>query len=373
MTNPATSFDICIHGAGFVGRTLALRLAQSDFAVALVDTSAPHPATDIRAFSLNPTAKALLARVNAWPADSDATPVVAMRVFGDAGGKASFDDNNPLNWIVDVPALAALLKERTSAEPRITCLASDDALKATLHVVCEGKHSQLLAQLDAGAHTIHYEQHAIAARLVCEHAHHNTAYQWFNERGEVLALLPMQGNAVALVWSLKSERAKKMQAASETDFTTALEASCSKALGAMTLFGPRALWPLQLTRMDTWAGQSPTLGTWVLAGDAAHAMHPLAGQGLNVGLGDAALLAETLQKFLDLSPIFKPSPSALMRALGGYVRERQAAAASMSYATDGLHLLFAHGNPLIQQGRNWGMKLLDRATVVKKLFIRQAQ
>ncbi len=387
MTTSTTSFDICIHGAGFVGRTLALLLARAGLTVALVDAYAPHDAVDIRAFSLNHSSKALLDGVQAWPSDAHVTPVLSMAVFGDAGGVAHFGQSEhvetqktqgePLNWIVDVPALSTALQEQTAREPCITCLTSDDGLQAKLHVVCEGKPSVMLGQLGVAAKTIRYPQHAIAARLTCEHPHQHAARQWFNERGEVLALLPLGGaeaNAreVALVWSLTSEHAQAMQNAAPADFTTALTAAAGHTLGTMTLASSRALWPLQLTQIPTWIGERDGK-VWVLAGDAAHAMHPLAGQGLNVGLGDAALLADTLQNFLVKSPLFNPSPTTIKRALGKYARARQAAAAEMSGVTDGLHLLFAHKHPLVQQARNWGMKLFDRADGLKRQVIKKAQ
>ncbi len=384
------SFDIAIHGAGFVGRTLALLLARSGFKVALIDSSAPSNVIDIRAFSLNQTSKTLLERVHAWPEGAHVTPVLSMAVFGDAGGHAEFEHvdshkashpneaiDSPLNWIVDVPALSAALQQQVAGEPRITHFANDDGLEAKLHVVCEGKHSAMLGQLGIASETIRYPQHAIAARLTCEHPHQHAARQWFNERGEVLALLPLGGadagaREVALVWSLNTDHAKAMQSASEVDFTSALTAAAGHALGAMTLCSERALWPLQLTRIDNWVGTQCDK-IWVLAGDAAHAMHPLAGQGLNVGLGDAALLAETLQSFLAKSPLFNPSNTALTRALNRYARTRQAAAAEMSGVTDGLHLLFAHKHPLVQQARNWGMKLFNRADSLKRQIIKRAQ
>lgn len=387
MTDLPVAFDIAIHGAGFVGRTLALLLARAGFSVGLIDSQAPSETVDIRAFSLNPTSKSLLERLSAWPAEPHITPVVSMAVCGDAGGATHFEQSEevnvqgqsiePLNWIVDVPALSAILQGLTAAEPRITSLVGGNALQAKLHVLCEGKHSELLELLNLPSETIRYSQHAIAARLSCELPHLHTAKQWFNAQGEVLALLPLGGtdkdaNKVALVWSLTSEQAKTLQMAASTDFTTALESAAGHSLGSMTLCSERAIWPLQLTSVSHWVTKKDS-ETWVLAGDAAHALHPLAGQGLNLGLGDAALLANTLQKLLIDSPLFNPSSTTLTRALNQYARARQAAAAEMSRVTDGLHLLFAHKHPLVQQARNWGMTLFNLASKLKQQVIKRAQ
>jgi len=380
MTISASTFDICIHGAGFVGRTLALLLAKQGLRVALLSTKLPQTeSTDIRAFALSGASKDLFNSVQAWPADGAVTPVLSMQVFGDAGGHVQLDTPEhaqALNWIVDVPALELILKEQVAREPHVTCLAEDADCEATLHVVCEGRSSRMTAELGLQFETIRYPQHAVAARLVCELPHDNAARQWFTERGEVLALLPMQGSAgheVALVWSLESNRAKEMLAASDADFTAALEASCNKALGTMQLSSNRALWPLQLARTDQWTGQSSTLGTWVMAGDAAHTVHPLAGQGLNLGLGDAAHLARTLKDLQDGSPLFRPTQTKLARSLQSYARARQAAAAPIAGMTDGLHLLFARDSVLLARARNLGMSWLNRANSVKNFLIKQAQ
>lgn len=377
MTTPLLSFDICIHGAGFVGQTLSLLLAKSGFRVALMSYEAPQTElTDIRAFALSAASRDLLTSIHAWPADHFVTPVLSMQVFGDAGGHMQLDTPDhaeALNWIVDVPALALLLKEQVAREPRVVCLSEGATCETKLHVVCEGRASRITADLGLRFETIRYPQHAIAARLMCELPHDNAARQWFTERGEVLALLPMQGKEVALVWSLQSQSAKELLALSDADFCTALEASAHRALGAMQLSSARALWPLQLARAQQWTGQSSTFGTWVIAGDAAHTVHPLAGQGLNLGLGDAAHLSQVLRQVQGDSPLFRPTQTKLNRVLQSYARARQAAAAPIAGVTDGLHLLFARDSVLIARVRNLGMTWLNRANRIKNLIIKRAQ
>jgi len=362
-----SSFDICIHGAGFVGQTLALLLARAGLNVALLSAQSAHPEyTDIRAFALGEKSKSLLEGLSAWPAGTDTTLVTAMQIHGDANGTVSLRTpigTEALTWIVDVPALAAILNEQVSREPRITRLAEQTHLQARLHVVCEGRHSDFREKLGVQVKATTYPQNAIAARLKCEHAHGGIARQWFNDKSEVLALLPIGGadsNQIALVWSLETAHAKQMQNASNQAFENALQASCGSDLGAMTLSSERALWPLMLSTVKPWTGQNQ-LGVWVLAGDAAHAVHPMAGQGLNLGLGDAALLAQTLQNTLTSTT----QNDKLLRALRGYARERQAAASGVAHITDGLHLLFANPRTAVQRLRNWGMGFLNQSATLK--------
>ncbi len=387
MTSFASSFDVCIHGAGFVGRTLALLLAGQGMRVALLaDAVTDAAAKDIRAFSLNSASKNLLTRIQAWPARAAVTPVSCMKVFGDAGGELVFNsklDGNSaqaLNWIVDVPVLEGALKEQVAGEPRIQSFASNAKLQAKLHVLCDARALQapsgVSAQLGISHETIRYPQHALAARLVCEEGHDSAARQWFSAAGDVLALLPMNehaGHQVALVWSLESEHAKTMLACPDLEFLTSLEAACGKSLGRVRLVSERTLWPLKLTKVRPWTGAHASLGAWVLAGDAAHTMHPLAGQGLNVGLGDAALLAQMLESIRGAAPFFAPSHTALMRALRGYARKRQAAFAPIAGVTDGLHWLFSHPYQVVVCVRNFGLSWLNRTRGIKQILTHQAQ
>jgi 2-polyprenyl-6-methoxyphenol hydroxylase-like FAD-dependent oxidoreductase len=371
-------FDIAIYGNGFVGSALALALAKHGFSIGLVGHSdiAKKP-KDIRAFALGRAAKSLLSSVNAWPDSAHATPVLGMAVYGDKGGAVEFgsplhsnrtEDAEPLNWIVDVPALTQRLGEQVAGEPRIVCHTRQDTPQAKLHVACEGRHSKLPYQIGIEADTILYPQHAIAARLSCELPHQHIARQWFDENGQVLALLPLQGQEVALVWSLTSSNAKSWLNAKPELFTAALEAACACALGRMTLTSALALWPLTLSKTNTW-----TRDNWVLAGDAAHTVHPMAGQGLNLGLGDASALTEALYALKTSSPRFTPTPTELGRTLRRYARARQAAAGRIQWASDSLHLLFKRPGAAIQLLRNGGMNAFNQLGSMKQLTIEQAQ
>lgn len=366
----AQSFDICIRGAGIVGRALALLLARDRLRVALVaDPAAAQSSQDVRAYALNAASRTLLESLRSWPDPQHATAVTRMQVWGDKGGEVHFSAEQhatpALAWIVDVPALEARLGEAVRYQPMIEVVSSP--VEARLTVVCEGKASATRAQLGVGFDSVAYQQHAIATRLVCEKPHAGAARQWFDQ-GEVLAFLPLQGdagNSVAVVWSVQEQRAKELQALPPEAFAQALEAASHGALGALTLDGPRSAWPLHKAQAERWVGKNAQ-GAWLLAGDAAHTVHPLAGQGLNLGLGDAAELARILHgrdywRSVDDSKLLRQ-----------YERTRKTALLAVGGATDGLQRLFARDDATTQGLRNWGMKGFERSGWVKSWVARQA-
>ncbi len=366
----ATTFDICIRGAGIVGRTLALLLAREHLRVALVaPPGVAPPATsghsDVRAYAMNAASRALLESLRVWPDETSATPVLRMEVSGDDGGLVNFDAGvqatPALTWIVDVPALEARLSEAVRYQPQIEVL--QGPAPAALTVVCEGKTSRTRAEYGVEFNVKPYGQHAIATRLTCEKPHGQVAWQWFSG-GDILAFLPLGGrlgNSVAVVWSVHQERAPALLATSPEEFTSMLETTSHHTLGKLTLQGERASWPLQLARADRWVGPG-----WALAGDAAHTVHPLSGQGLNLGLGDVAELARVLKSREDWRP---PGDLKLLRR---YERARKADVLSTSLATDSLQQLFSLGGSPAQALRNWGMSGFDRSGPLKDWVARRA-
>ena len=367
----APALDVCIRGSGIVGRTLALLLARERLRVGLVEQP-PAPASghsDVRAYALNPASRALLEMLRAWPDAAHATPVAAMQVRGDEGGAVSFNAAEQgvpaLAWIVDVPALQHRLGEALRYQPLVEHLQAPKP--ASLTVVCEGRASATRAEFGVQFEVTAYPQRAIAARLSCEQAHGLIARQWF-ANGEIMALLPMggseigaAGNLVALVWSVREERADALLALEPAAFALEVESACGRALGAMSLSTERAAWPLQLARASRWCGPG-----WALAGDAAHNLHPLAGQGLNLGLADAKALADVLREREYWRAVDDP------KLLRRYERSRKADVLAMGATTDGLQQLFAQPGgpwPLV---RNWGMRGFERSGPVKHWVARQA-
>ncbi len=370
------SFDVCIRGDGVVGRTLALLLARERLRVALVThpgraalpAAAADAGGDVRAYALNRASRTLLETLRAWPEPAFATPVLEMQVWGDDGGKLDFSAHSvardALAWIVDVPALEQQLIEAVRYQPHIEIVAAPvDPAKVALSVICEGGSSRSRDAIQTQWTIKPYPQRAIAARLTSDKPHRGVARQWFSG-GEVLALLPLSspdGNFMALVWSVSVERASALEKLSPAEFCMALQAVCGDEAGSLSLSSERASWPLALSGADHWVGPG-----WALAGDAAHTVHPLAGQGLNLGLADAACLAEVIAKreyWRELGD---------EKLLRRYERARKADVAAISAVTDGLHGLFAQTDGRWQALRNWGMKGFARSGALKSWVAERA-
>jgi ubiquinone biosynthesis UbiH/UbiF/VisC/COQ6 family hydroxylase len=388
----STHYDICIQGSGIVARTLALLLAKERFRVALVGSAKPESAGDVRAYALNAASKNLLESLRVWPDAAHATPVLGMRVHGDTTGRVNFNaaehGSEALAWIVDVPALEAQLLQAVKYQPLITTV--EQVASAHLHdgqkdirrdltVICEGKNSVTRDELGVEFDVTPYHQHAIAARLTGTLPHGNLAMQWFlngDKGNEIVAFLPLSepnqthpGNSVALVWSVAEERAKELMALNAEEFAAEVAAHSEHALGNMTLYSERAVWPLQLARANKWVGKHPELGSWALAGDAAHTVHPLSGQGLNLGLADVAELASVLAAVKGKEYWRSVGDLKLLRR---YERARKLDALALGTVTDGLQQLFARSESPLQALRNWGMQGFERSGGLKQWVTKRA-
>ncbi len=268
------------------------------------------------------------------------------------------------------------MAQATQFQPQIQQF--DTPQSAALTVVCEGRASQSRDEFGVEFDVLPYSQRAIAARLDCELPHHQAACQWFAHES-ILGVLPLGlgdaaaddtgkpllGNSVAIVWSVEEARALTLMDLSEADFAKAVQDACNDRFGRMALSTWRALWPLHLARTQTWVG-SNAQGAWALAGDAAHTVHPLSGQGLNLGLADVAELAALLAGRDYWRSV------ADEKLLRRYERSRKVDAALLSGTTDGLQRLFARTGSTWASLRNIGMNGFERSGPLKNWVTRQA-
>jgi len=363
-------FDVQVLGTGIVGQTLALALARQGLRVALQPPAAARsPSTDVRAYALNATSVDLLRRLKVWdalPAHA-ATPVLDMRVQGDANAAAiefsAWQQRvSALAWITDAAVLENELAAAARFAPHITLAdASDDA---ALVALCEGKASTSRAALGVRFERHEYGHRAIAARLSCARAHQGVAWQWFRSP-DVLALLPFDSpqpdRSYALVWSLPDERADALLALDDAAFEHALNEAVGPAPGQLTLASPRAAWPLAQATASAWCGPG-----WVLLGDAAHVVHPLAGQGLNLGLADVATLARVIESRESWRSL---GDEKLLRR---YARERAVPTWAMGQVTDGLLRLFSQQAPAVRELRNRGLTLVNQLSPLKRWLTARA-
>ncbi len=362
-------FDVCVRGAGIVGQSLALSLARHGLQVALVQAAGRAPQQDVRAYALNAASVELLRGLKVWdalPAHA-ATAVHDMHIEGDAApGVLEFSSWQQrvaeLAWITDAPVLEDALASAVRFAPHVTVV--QQPVEATLDALCEGRDSSAREALGVRFERDLYGHHAIAARLVASEPHRHTARQWFRSP-DVLALLPFDapepGRSYALVWSLPDERAQEMMALDAVAFDAALNEATQSQVGTLALASERASWPLMLARAEAWSGPG-----WVLLGDAAHVVHPLSGQGLNLGLADVAALCRVIAA---REPWRALGDARLLRR---YERERLGPVRAMGQLTDGLLQLFSHDHAALRELRNRGMGLVNHITPLKRWLTSRA-
>ena len=365
-------FDVLVRGSGIVGKCLALALSRLGLQVALrEDAARADAAPDVRAYAMNAASVRLLQGLKVWdalPAHA-ATAVHDMHVEGDAAG-AAIDFSawsqrvRELAWIVDAAVLERALAAAVKFAPHITVTRVD--VEAGLTALCEGKAGTAREALGVRFERTDHGHRAIAARLTVGpgQGHGHTARQWFRSP-DVLALLPFDapqpGASYALVWSMPAEKADALLALDGAGFELALMDATQAAAGELRLASERAAWPLMRAEASAWCGPG-----WVLLGDAAHVVHPLAGQGLNLGLADVAALAKVLAE------------REAWRALGDekllrrYSRERLMPTWAMGQVTDGLLNLFAAEQPLLRELRNRGLTLVNHLPPLKRWLTARA-
>ena len=392
----ALSFDIAVVGTGLPGLAAALGFAQQGLSVALIGPRpAPHAATraepfDPRIYAVAPASVALLDGLGVW-ASVDQQRVCAvehMRVFGDDGLQLTFDAYSAtverLATIVEESELLRVLDAGCGFQPAITRIQSSfislaarpdtltinledgGSLTAGLLVGADGANSAVRAAAGINATVKSYDQTAVVTNFACARPHLNTAWQWFTDEG-VVALLPLPGAHVSLVWSAPEALAVELAALSADRLASRATERClsapgeSSAVGALTAVGAAHTFPLRQIAVSRLIGSR-----LALVGDAAHVVHPLAGQGLNLGLQDTALLLEVVRA---REAFRAPGDEAVLRR---YERGRAEALGLMRFTTDALAQLFAFDDPLVRRLRNAGLAAVNRLSPLKNALIRRA-
>jgi len=386
--------DICVIGGGAVGKASALALAQAGHEVVLLSpdaTMATNPEHwDQRVYALNHGAVALLTSLRVWDAmdPSRIAPVDAMAIYGDdanVGGRLGFDAYGArvgaLAWIIEDGNLNQALDAALRFAPGVKRIASTatqllidadranvtlgngDTLSCSLVVGADGANSWVRGQADINIDYRSYHQNAIVANFECEQPHHGTASQWFLGGDGIVALLPLPGNRVSLVWSAPEHLANQLLNDDPETLCQRLNDLPDMPLGRLTMLPPASprAFPLRLVR-----AQSPVAHRIALVGDAAHVVHPLAGQGMNLGFGDIDALTAALARRDHASDCGDA------RTLARYARLRKEEVLLMQLATDGLHRLFSTDLTPVRHLRNVGMGLVDKIPFLKRRLMSHA-
>ena len=380
--------QIVVCGAGIVGLSTTLALARRGQRVAVLAPRASVPAAEAdhyhpRVYAISPASQRFLAGLGVWDAMPAArlTPVQAMEIHGDADGEVHLNAWQAalpqLAWIVESGEIERVLIQAVRLfgipwiEDRCAGYANGEIqtengarIRAELFVGADGAASPLREAAGLKHEAVPYKDTGLVVHLDAERPHQGTAVQWFRDDG-VLALLPLpdtsDGAQVSMVWSMREEAAARLLALPQGEQAAALEGLLAHAaegrLGKLTVRSKLHGFPLTLERAQMVA---PGIA---LAGDAAHRLHPLAGQGLNLGLGDVEALVEAVA---GREPYRQAGD---LRVLHRYQRARAEPVLAMRLATDGLHKLFAARATPLAWLRNAGMRWVEHAPMIKRHLI----
>lgn len=380
-------YDVVIVGGGLVGLAMAGALQHSALKIALVDTREPDltatKAWDTRVYAISPGSQTFLAGLGGWQNLDVARvqPITRMEIAGDAGGMMTFDafdaGVSELATIVEESALRRALRSALNRGASVDCyipftptaleitpdlvrlqLDRGKCLSARLIIAADGTDSWVRRAANIDSTQYRYAADGLVANFRTERAHHGVARQWFHG-DSVLAWLPLPENHISIVWA--TPRAAQLAGLEPHALARAVLTHGTETLGELQLVNKPALFPLSLTRVAM-----PIRDRVALIGDAAHSVHPLAGQGINLGFMDAAALAAQLTQSTARADCGHAS---LLRA---YVRTRKPDVMAMQLATHGLQKLFAEPNPLLRVLRNRGFDISNRQAWLKQLFIRHA-
>ncbi|MFV0244377.1 MAG: UbiH/UbiF/VisC/COQ6 family ubiquinone biosynthesis hydroxylase, partial [Qingshengfaniella sp.] len=388
-------YDTIVIGASLNGASLALALTGAGFSVALVDPMTPetqeNPRFDGRSYALAPASVRMLDVLGLWQGLAEnAQPMLKIEASDGRPGEGtapqvlSFDhaelEEGPLGQMIEDRHLRQALQARLKTTPDLTYLPGrrvvaqrtdgpaaeadlDDGtcLKAAVIVGADGKTGPTASRAGIRRTVTSYRQSALVCAIRHALPHHGTAHQLFMPAGP-LAILPLQGNRSSIVWSETTRQAKEITKLDDESFLQILRPRFGDFLGEITLEGDRYSYPL--TRSLATSFTAPRLA---LVGDAARAVHPLAGQGLNAGLRDVAALAEVLTEARR-----RGEDIGRTDVLTRYARWRRFDSTTLAMATTGFNILFSNDNPALRLGRDLGMGLVNALPGVKRTIMREA-
>jgi ubiquinone biosynthesis UbiH/UbiF/VisC/COQ6 family hydroxylase len=388
--------NICVVGNGAIGKAAALGFAQAGMSVSLLvppanvsQAAAPLEAWDVRVYALNHVARELLSSLKVWSAmDAERiAPVDAMLVNGDGerAGKLGFDAygarTDALAWIVEDRNLNAALDAALRFAPNMRIVSgranelkidsdrasirldNGEVLEASLVVGADGAQSWVRGQCDIEVSYRSYGQRAVVTNLECENPHHGAACQWFTSAEGIVALLPLPGQRVSLVWSAPEALAPTLLHESALHLAERVTVLSGHRFGKLLPLHPELVRAFPLTLLRPHSIVAPRVA---LVGDAAHVVHPLAGHGMNLGFADVAVLVKTVaerEPHRDFGD---------ERVLGRYARARKEDILLMQIATDGLERLFSTDFEPLRIVRNMGLNFVNKLPVIKRALISHA-
>lgn len=380
-------FDVLVVGGGIVGLTAAIAMAQRKHSVAIIDAGSLNvdvTATDIRVYAINKASQSLLQQLGVWQYldSSRVSPYHQMHVWDSSNGAyIDFDSRlvaeQNLGAILEESVIKQALLQKVSSESNISLFphsvidevvdvehgikisCQNSSWEGQLLMVADGANSPTRKKLNIELTSWSYNQNALVATVKTEKPHLSTAYQVFNSDGP-LAFLPLiDPHQCSIVWSTNPARAQKLMALGDEEFNSELALAFANHLGKVELLGARHQFPLQMRHVKQYAGTR-----WMLLGDAAHTIHPLAGLGLNVGLADVA-------SWINVSERYKGA-FGINRALGAYQRERKHAVWQIILIMEGFKRLFTNSSIPVSAVRGLGLRLCNEMSPIKRLFIDHA-
>ena len=396
MSKPNAYADVLIAGGGLNGPALALALAQAGLTVTVIDQR-PAPARaetgfDGRAYALSIASKNLLGAIGIWQHIADKVqPILKIRASDGRAGEGpapfflTFDsdeiEEGPMGFMLEDRHLYAAFLEAMRASPRITLLsgetviaqspsaegvsvtlASGGVLSGKVLAGCDGRASGVAARAGIRRQGHKYGQTALVTAVHHQRHHEGIAHQFFMPGGP-LAILPLAGGYhSSIVWSEEAGLAEQIQALSDEDYLTALRPRFGDFLGEISLAGARFTYPLSLSLAESFIAERIAL-----VGDAAHGVHPVAGQGLNLGLRDVAALAEVL-----VTAHRRGDDIGSLVTLEQYQIWRRFDSTLLALGMDAVTRLFSNDNPLLRLGRDLGLGLVNAMPGLRRGFIRQA-